>query len=135
MPAEGPDTTSSDPHELRALLVRVLMEESPGQGRLEQLLAALEHSAKAARDDSSNWQSELAALKTGLATLRQGMERSTPLAELLARSDAQLAVLLAAAEKRAQAQLAQLGTQVNTLTERVKQLEAQVRKLAAAARL
>jgi len=142
MTADSPET---DEHpELRALLVRLLIETGPGAARVEQLLAAMEQGVRLAREgpsgESYGGQSELAGLKAEIAALRQSLEHAMertpsagpPLEELLARSDSQLAALLAAAEKRAQAQLAQLSaqmtTQLSTLAERVSVLEAQLSK-------
>lgn len=126
------EPAAGEAEELRELLVRLLVEAGPSQARLEQLFAAIEQGART---------SELAGLEAQVTSLRHSIEHAIertgssgpPLQELLARSDAQLAAQLSAAEQRAQAQLAQLSEKVSTLTERVSLLEAQLRKLSAAA--
>jgi chromosome segregation ATPase len=127
MTAEDTET-GGNAHDLRALLVRLLIEAAPADARLTQLITALE---KAQAQAGDRWRQELATLRADLASLRQGMQggAAAPLEELLTRSDAKLAAQLEAADRRAQQDLARLSTQVSTLTERVSQLEAQLRRL------
>lgn len=129
-PQTEPTGETDQTPELRALLVRLLIQAGPGDARLEQLLTALEPAAKpAAEAPDGHWPAELISLKADIAALREGIAQHTPLQELLARSDAQLAAVLTGAEQRTQARLAQLGAQVSVLTERVSQLEGQIKKL------
>jgi hypothetical protein len=133
--ATEPRQPDEDLHPLRALLVRLLLEEAaPGDPRLDQLITAMEQVIQIARDHLEGpWRQDLAALKTDLGKVRQAVGDAPPSAvlpaikQMLAQSDAELTALLEAAEKRAH----ELAGLVSQLTDRVAQLEAQVQKLSA----